>query len=153
MKFVLKRSLPSISGLLFLLFAVGTAAALYIDLPMWFPIVFCVGMIGLQYAINPLVIQWLVKATVIEHDGQRYLTEHPIGDIVARRCRDAGVPLVKLGIVDDGMPNAFTFGRTPSDARMWVTRGLLERLDEDEIDLMKAIHLDRYRNPLWTWRR
>ena len=47
---------------------------------------------------------------------------------------DAGIPLVKLGIVDDGNPNAFTFGRTPSDARMWVTRGLLERLDEREVD-------------------
>jgi Zn-dependent protease with chaperone function len=44
------------------------------------------------------------------------------------------VPLVKLGIVDDGNPNAFTFGRTPSDARMWITRGLLERLDERELD-------------------
>jgi Zn-dependent protease with chaperone function len=41
---------------------------------------------------------------------------------------------VTLGIVDDGNPNAFTFGRTPSDARMWVTRGLLERLDERELD-------------------
>ena len=49
-------------------------------------------------------------------------------------CRDAGVPLVKLGFVDDGNPNAFTFGRTPRDARMWVTRGLLERLDERELD-------------------
>src|SRR5207245_492268 len=69
-----------------------------------------------------------------EHDGERYLTDHPVGEIVARRCREAGVPLVKLGFVDDGNPNAFTFGRTPRDARMWVTRGLLERLDEHELD-------------------
>jgi Zn-dependent protease with chaperone function len=75
---------------------------------------------------------------VCEHDDERYLTDHPVGEIVARRCREAGIPLVKLGFVDDGNPNAFTFGRTPRDARMWVTRGLLERLDERELDAVIA---------------
>ncbi|HVT76948.1 MAG TPA: zinc metalloprotease HtpX, partial [Acidimicrobiales bacterium] len=134
MSFVLKRSIPSISGLIFLVLAVGFVAAAYMGLPMWFPVAFAVAVIGLQYLINPFVIQWLVPATVIDHDGTRYRTEDPIGELVARRCRDAGVPLVKLGIVDDGMPNAFTFGRTPRDARMWVTRGLIDRVDEDELD-------------------
>ncbi|HEV2758743.1 MAG TPA: M48 family metalloprotease, partial [Acidimicrobiales bacterium] len=63
---------------------------------------------------------------------------HPLGDIVARRCAEAGIPLVTLGIVDDGNPNAFTFGRTPRDARIWVTRGLLERLDERELNAVVA---------------
>jgi heat shock protein HtpX len=134
MGFVLRRSIPSIGGLVALLLGVGLAAALYMDLPLWFPVAFAVAVILLQYAINPLIIQWLVPAVVIDNDGQRYLTEHVVGDIVARRCRDAGVPLAKLGIVDDGTPNAFTFGRTPRDARIWVTRGLLERLDEHELD-------------------
>ena len=44
------------------------------------------------------------------------------------------VASVALGIVDDGNPNAFTFGRTPRDARIWISRGLLERLDERELD-------------------
>ena len=134
MGFTLRRSLPSITGLLALVLIIGVAAVIWAGAPVWFPAVFAIGIIGLQYAINPLIIQWLVPATVIDHDGQRYLTDHPVGELVARRCRDAGVPLVKLGIVDDGNPNAFTFGRTPSDARMWITRGLLERLDERELD-------------------
>jgi Zn-dependent protease with chaperone function len=134
MGFTLRRSLPSITGLLALVLAIGVAAVIWAGAPVWFPAVFAIGIIGLQYAINPLIIQWLVPATVIDHNGQRYLTDHPVGELVARRCRDAGVPLVKLGIVDDGNPNAFTFGRTPKDARMWLTRGLLERLDERELD-------------------
>jgi Zn-dependent protease with chaperone function len=88
--------------------------------------------------VNPYIIRWLVPAAVIEHDGERYATDHPVGEIVARRCRDAGIPLVTLGIVDDGNPNAFTFGRTPRDARVWITRGLLERLDERELDAVVA---------------
>nr|MDQ6947577.1 M48 family metalloprotease [Actinomycetota bacterium] len=134
MKFVLRRSLPSIGGLVGLLLAVGFAIVAFLGAPVWFPVAFAVVVIGIQYAVNPLIVKWLVPATVIPHDGTRYLTDHPLGPIVARRCAAAGVPLVTLGIVDDGNPNAFTFGRTPGDARVWVTRGLLERLDERELD-------------------
>jgi Zn-dependent protease with chaperone function len=132
--------------LLFLVLAVGFAAALYVGLPLWFPVAFAVVVLLAQYALNPLFIQWLVPASVIEHDGTRYLTDDPIGELVARRCRDAGVPLVKLGIVDDGTPNAFTFGRTPRDARMWVTRGLLERLDANELDAVVCHELGHVKN-------
>src|SRR5207247_2739005 len=101
MKFVLRRSLPSLGGLLALVLAVGLVAVFTLGLPLWFPAVFAIAVVLLQYAVNPLIIQWLVPATVCEHDGERYLTDHPVGGIVARRCREAGVPLVKLGFVDD----------------------------------------------------
>jgi Zn-dependent protease with chaperone function len=134
MGFVIRRSLPSIVGLLLLVLAVGEALVVVLHFPVWFPAALAVALVGVQFAINPRIIEWLVPAQVIPNDGARYLTEHPVGEVVARRCRDAGVPLVTLGIVDDGMPNAFTFGHTPKDARMWITRGLLERLDGPEVD-------------------
>jgi Zn-dependent protease with chaperone function len=134
MGFVLRRSLPSLTGLVALLLGVGFAAVVFLDAPVWFPMAFAIAMVGVQFVVNPWIIQWLIPAAVIEHDGTTYATDHPLGEIVARRCRQAGVPLVTLGLVDDGNPNAFTFGRTRGDARMWVTRGLLERLDEDELD-------------------
>ncbi|MDQ4097330.1 MAG: zinc metalloprotease HtpX, partial [Actinomycetota bacterium] len=120
--------------LLALVLAMGFAAVPFLGAPVWFPVAFAIAVLLVQFVVNPFIIQWLVPATVIPHDGHRYAIDHPLGEIVARRCRDAGVPLVKLGIVDDGTPNAFTFGRTPRDARIWVTRGLLERLDERELD-------------------
>lgn len=138
MRFVLRRSLPSIGGLVGLLLAVGFAVVYFLGAPLWFPAAFAVAMLGIQYLVNPFIIQWLVPATVIPNDGRRYDTDHPLGDIVARRCAEAGIPLVTLGIVDDGNPNAFTFGRTPRDARIWVTRGLLERLDERELNAVVA---------------
>jgi Zn-dependent protease with chaperone function len=138
MGFVLRRSLPSLTGLLALLLAVGFAAVVFAGAPVWFPMAFAVVILLVQFAVNPFIIQWLVPADVIPHDGTAYATEHPVGQIVADRCRQAGIPLVTLGIVDDGTPNAFTFGRTQSDARMWVTRGLLERLDHDELDAVIA---------------
>ena len=138
MGFVLKRSLPSLGGLVGLLLVVGVAAVVFLGAPVWFPAAFAIAMIGLQYLINPRIIQWLVPAEIVARDGDGYATDHAVGEIVARRCRAAGIPLVKLGIVDDGTPNAFTFGHTPGDARVWVTRGLLERLDERELDAVIA---------------
>ena len=56
---------------------------------------------------GPRIVQWAIPAREIPHDDDGYMTHDPIGAIVARRCRDAGVPLVRLGVVDDGVPNAF----------------------------------------------
>ncbi len=75
-----------------------------------------------------------VPAQVIPHDRDGYATGLPPGGIVAARCRQAGIPLVTLGLVDDASPNAFTFGRTRRSAHVWVSRGLLERLDERELE-------------------
>src|SRR5438309_1600998 len=138
MSFVMRRSLPSMAGLVGLLLLVGYAVVVFAGGPIWFPVVFAVGLLLLQYLVNPFIVEWLVPAELVARTDDGYATDHPVGAIVARRCRDAGVPLVKLGIVDDGTPNAFTFGRTPKDARMWVTRGLLERLDERELDAVVA---------------
>ncbi|MDQ1497561.1 MAG: hypothetical protein QOI86_901 [Actinomycetota bacterium] len=146
MSFVVRRSLPSVSGLVGLLIAVGFAAVGFLGAPLWFPVAFALFMMLLQYAVNPLLIQWLVPAVPVLNNGERYETDHPVGEIVARRCREAGVPLVRLGIVDDGNPNAFTFGRTPRDARMWVTRGLLERLDERELDAVITHEVGHVKN-------
>jgi Zn-dependent protease with chaperone function len=146
MNYVLRRSLPSLGGLVALLLAVGVVAVATVGAPLWFPAVLAIGVILVQYAVNPFIIEWLVPAVVIAHDGERYALDHPLCDSVARRCKDAGIPLVKLAIVDDGTPNAFTFGRTPRDARMWVTRGLIERLDETELDAVVAHEVGHVKN-------
>ena len=146
MNFVLRRSLPSLGGLVGLLMAVGFLAVATVGFPLWFPVVLAIVVILVQYGINPFIIEWLVPAVVVGHDGERYALEHPLCESVARRCKQAGIPLVKLAIVDDGTPNAFTFGRTPRDARMFVTRGLIERLDDTELDAVVAHEVGHIKN-------
>lgn len=135
---VFRRSCLSFGTLVALLVAAGTIGALVLDVPLWAPVLFAVVVIAAQYAIGPWLLEGLVGAEVIVHDGTAYATEHPIGEIVARRCRDAGVPLVKLGIIPDGTPNAFVFGHLRRDARLWISSGVLERLDHDELDAVVA---------------
>jgi heat shock protein HtpX len=131
---VVRRMVVSVGALTGLALAVGVVAVVVAGVPVWVPAAIAIAVVGAQFAFAPALIRWLVPANVIPHDGQRYLTDHPVGELVARRCADAGVPLVRLGIIDDGTPNAFTFGRTPASAHMWLSRGLFERLDEREMD-------------------
>ena len=146
MSFVWRRSLPSLAGLSGLLIGIGFAAVGFLNAPLWFPFGFAIAMILLQYAINPRLIEWLIPATIIPRTADGYGTDHPLARILVARCKQAGVPLVKLGIVDDGNPNAFTFGHHRGDARIWVTRGLLERLDERELDAVITHEVGHVKN-------
>ncbi|WP_261558829.1 zinc metalloprotease HtpX [Frankia tisae] len=100
-----------------------------------------VAIVAVQYLVAPWVIAWLVPATELARTADGYRSDEPVAAIVARQCQAAGLPLVRLGIVDDGEPNAFTFGRTRRDSRVWVSRGLLDRLDEREVEAVVAHEL------------
>jgi Zn-dependent protease with chaperone function len=100
----------------------------------------------LDWAIAPAVVTWVIPATELQHDGDRYITSELVGALVARRCQVADMPLVRLAIVEDGTPNAFAFGHARRDARVYVTRGLLHCLDEDELDAVIAHELGHVRH-------
>src|SRR3954452_23045597 len=132
--FVWRRSLLSLSGLAALLVLAGGILVETTNVPVIVPLVVGLVLAAVQYAAGPWLVQLIVPADVVERTPDGYATDEPVARIVAKACRDAGIPLVLLGIVDDGTPNAFTFGRTRRDARIWLTRGLLERLDENELE-------------------
>ena len=54
----------------------------------------------------------------------------------------------RIGYIDDGAPNAFTYGHTKNDARIVLTRGIFELLTEEEVkavvahELGHAVHYD-----------
>lgn len=134
----LRLTLPSVGALIAAPLAVGIVLVQTVNAPIWLPAALAVGFLGVQFAIGPRIIEWLIPASRIERIGDAYDTDHPLGSIVANRCRQAGVPLASLGVIKDGNPNAFTFGHTPRDARIYVSTGLLERLDDDELDAVIA---------------
>jgi len=49
-----------------------------------------------------------------------------------------GLSVPKIGIIESGTPNAFAFGRLRRDARIVVTRGLIDLLTEEETDAVVA---------------
>jgi heat shock protein HtpX len=66
--------------------------------------------------------------------------------IVENLCITAGLPLPKIYILDEAQPNAFTTGRDKNHAIIVVTRGLLEKLNNTELEGVIAHELSHIGN-------
>ena len=100
----------------------------------------------IQFLISPwltdLSMKWFYKA---KFGGEipDYLKE-----FIEEECKKHNVKYPKIGIIDDGAPNAFTYGRTKRDARIVITRGIFDLLKEEEVkavvghEMGHIVHLD-----------
>jgi heat shock protein HtpX len=66
--------------------------------------------------------------------------------IVENLCITAGLPLPKIYLIDEPASNAFATGRNPKHAVVAVTRGLLEKLDRNELEGVIAHELSHIGN-------
>jgi heat shock protein HtpX len=66
--------------------------------------------------------------------------------IVDRLVARAGIPKPKLYVLPEAAPNAFATGRNPSHAAVAVTAGLLEMMDDEELEGVVAHELGHVRN-------
>jgi heat shock protein HtpX len=71
--------------------------------------------------------------------------EH-LGQFVTSVCREKRMKVPRFGYIDDGAPNAFTYGHTPNNARIVVTRGILELLDPEEVEAVVAHEIGHAKN-------
>jgi len=66
--------------------------------------------------------------------------------VVERMTQRVGLPMPKLYVIPSDSPNAFATGRNPQHASVAVTRGILELLDDDELEGVLAHELGHVRN-------
>jgi heat shock protein HtpX len=67
-------------------------------------------------------------------------------DVMERLAAKANIPVPKLYVVPDMAPNAFATGRNPNHASVVVTQGLLEIMNDDELEGVIAHELSHVRN-------
>jgi len=63
-----------------------------------------------------------------------------------RLAAKANIPVPKLYVVPDAAPNAFATGRGPNHASVAVTQGLLQIMNDDELEGVIAHELSHVRN-------
>jgi heat shock protein HtpX len=66
--------------------------------------------------------------------------------VMERLAAKANIPVPKLYLVPDMAPNAFATGRNPNHASVAVTQGLLEIMNDDELEGVIAHELSHVRN-------
>ncbi|MFY9529359.1 MAG: zinc metalloprotease HtpX [Candidatus Acidiferrales bacterium] len=66
--------------------------------------------------------------------------------VMERLCGKANLPMPKLYIIPQPAPNAFATGRNPRHASVAVTAGLLELMDDEELEGVIAHELSHVRN-------
>ncbi len=66
--------------------------------------------------------------------------------VVGRLAERAGVPKPDVYLIPDSNPNAFATGRNPEHAVIGVTQGILDLLDEDELEGVLAHELSHVTN-------
>lgn len=69
-----------------------------------------------------------------------------IYEIVERLCAKTGLPMPKLFVIPTDSPNAFATGRNPKHASVAVTAGILNILNDDEMEGVLAHELGHVRN-------
>src|SRR5215469_3195882 len=66
--------------------------------------------------------------------------------VMERLAAKGNLPMPKLYIIPQAAPNAFATGRNPSHASVAVTQGLLELMNDDELEGVIAHELSHVRN-------
>ena len=112
-------------------------------------------MIGLGISIAILIIQFLISPWLTDLTMKWFYKAEPndelpkyLDDFVNSICTKYNMKKPRFYMIDDGAPNAFTYGRTKNDARVVLTRGIFELLEEEEVktvvghELGHVVHYD-----------
>ena len=67
-------------------------------------------------------------------------------EIVERLTQRVGLPMPKIYVIPTDSPNAFATGRNPSHASVAVTQGILQLLNDEELEGVLAHELGHVRN-------
>src|SRR5438477_11392533 len=67
-------------------------------------------------------------------------------NVVERMTQRIGLPMPKIYVIPSESPNAFATGRNPSHASVAVTQGILNLLDDEELEGVLAHELGHVRN-------
>lgn len=118
---------------LILIFAIGFGIIyfilLFFGMSFSFIIAFAVVFFLLQWYVSPKLIQFTSHLQYIKDN------EYPkLHEIVSKLARQVTVPIPRIAISQSKEPNAFVFGRTRKSSTLVIHKGLLDILNNNELE-------------------
>jgi heat shock protein HtpX len=95
---------------------------------------FAAGTNFASYWFSDKIVLRMYSATEVGPDHRLYRT-------VARLAQRAGLPMPRVYVIPEASPNAFATGRNPQHAAVAATEGILQILDDEELEGVLAHEL------------
>jgi len=106
-----------------------------------FYLILSLAFMAVQYFLGPKLVEWTMRV--------RYVSESEapgLHRMVGELARKAGIPKPRVGVAPMPLPNAFAFGRGVSDGRVCVTQGIMNLLDEGELQAVLGHEISHLKN-------
>jgi heat shock protein HtpX len=99
-------------------------------------------------ALNAIAYFFSDKIALMSSGAQPITREQlpRLYEVMERLAAKANLPVPKLYVIPEAAPNAFATGRNPSHASVAVTEGLLQLMNDDELEGVIAHELSHVRN-------
>jgi len=98
-------------------------------------------MILAQWYFSDKIVLWSSGARIVSKEESPRLHE-----IVERLSTNNGLPKPKVAMVSSNVPNAFATGKSPKSSLVAVTAGLMDLLDDDELEAVIGHELTHVRS-------
>jgi heat shock protein HtpX len=104
--------------------------------------------LGLAVVMNGISYFFSDKIALASSGAQRVSREQVprLYEVMERLAAKARLPMPRLYVIPEPAPNAFATGRNPQHASVAVTQGLLELMNDDELEGVIAHELSHVRN-------
>ncbi len=107
-----------------------------------FALVLSFGMTGFSWFFGDKLVLFTTGAREI-----KTREENPyLWNIVENLCITSGLPMPRLYVIDDPAPNAFATGTSPQKASVAFTSGLINMLENEELEGVAAHELSHVKN-------
>lgn len=123
--------------------ALGYVASLYFgntSITLWVVIVAAIYALIQYYAASKLAIMMTGAHPIKKRENPRLYR------IVENLSITIGVPTPKIYVIDDPAPNAFATGRNPKTAVVAATTGLMDIMDDRELEAVMAHEMGHVQN-------
>src|SRR5207237_10403966 len=105
-------------------------------------------MLGFVFAaVTNFASYWFSDKIVLSmYNAQEVGPGHRLYQIVEQLARRAGLPMPRVYIIPQASPNAFATGRSPEHAAVAATEGILQILNDEELEGVIAHALSHVRH-------